>query len=639
MNEETCCEEAGLELGAAWLRALEDPVLWAELYLPTERGLRLDLGRHPYMEQGLADWKTREWGMMCASQVGKTTMAVARAYWFADTRAATVIYTMHTAEEVRNFARTRAKPAIQFSKYLSARIGAVDAVEVKEFRPYDGHGASYIHFKGASADSQALSVPADMLIHDEVDYSRPDVIELYSDRIAHSSEGYRCYIGTPTYPGFPMARLWERSTQHEWHIRCPSCGHPDCELTWPDAAVVMGEDSYWACPKCQMPLLVEDILAGVWVAHGPEDAELRMYHVSRAMLPHLWGVERIAKAEAEAQYPRHFRNNVPGVPAVEGDRNLDELILGRCVGDYEEQTSHEGPCFAGVDVGRGLDCWVGRSNPDTGTRDWLAIISFATNTTDDFRQLGNVLQRFTVRSLIIDALPETRAVREFAAQFRGRVKRAYYQESRATAKQRDDTKRDASAHDVINVDRTAALDAAAERFIMAQDRLPKMTLDKEREVFGQLCNMARVIEEDNQTGEQRIVYQKVGPDHHRHAHSYGTQAAQSMTGGGHYASIRLDGTQSPVVIEEGGRRRRVIPRSVESINAELTQNWLRKNHPTYQAQDRAEEERRKAAMSEEAKQEQAALLAEHDRNMRQLDRLREKARKMAEEERQRQERR
>ena len=36
-----------------------------------------------------------------------------------------------------------------------------------------------------------LSEPADIVLHDELNFSRPDVLRLYEDRIAHSELAWR----------------------------------------------------------------------------------------------------------------------------------------------------------------------------------------------------------------------------------------------------------------------------------------------------------------------------------------------------------------------------------------------------------------------------------------------------------------
>ena len=73
----------------------EDPVEWAAEHMRTERGGRLDFDRHPYLVAPLRDPSPRK-GLMCAGQVGKTTLAMSDVLHFCDCLQVRVIYTMHT---------------------------------------------------------------------------------------------------------------------------------------------------------------------------------------------------------------------------------------------------------------------------------------------------------------------------------------------------------------------------------------------------------------------------------------------------------------------------------------------------------------------------------------------------------------
>ena len=71
--------------------------------------------------------------------------------------------------------------------------------------------------------------------------------------------------------------------------------------------------------------------------------------------------------------------------------------------------------------------------------------------------------------------------------------------------------------------------------------------------------MARVTEEHQATGEQKIIYHKIGPDHDRHAHAYGTQAASLMGRFFGYGEVPLfkDGAEEKLEWEEADGTKRV----------------------------------------------------------------------------------
>ena len=52
--------------------------------------------------------------------------------------------------------------------------------------------------------------------------------------------------------------------------------------------------------------------------------------------------------------------------------------------------------------------------------------------------------------------------------------------------------------------------------------------DVVRDFADQMHNVAKKLEEDEETGSKRYVYVKLGPDHFRHAFNYECMARQNM---------------------------------------------------------------------------------------------------------------
>ena len=525
---------AAEECGAA---ERQSALAWAASYMRTERGQPLDFDSHPFMCEPLLLRDTPRIGIMSASQVGKTTLAICRVFWLADTKPGfRCIYTMHTETEVMAFSAARAKLALDSSPYLSRRVRGINSKEIKAF-PHR-RGTSIIRFKGASADSQALSEPADLVVHDELDYSRPDVLDLYEQRLAHSAYGWRMVIGTPTVPRYGMDRLWRRSTQGEWYVSCSECRW-EGPLQWPDN---VGRETY-LCPRGH-PIGWEQIQAGRWV-HAQPDAEWRMYHLSRMLLPG-WTADRIWAAyegrsvagagepEGEIADPQLFYNHVLGLPATSGELLVDEEIVSRLLGRTERCEIHDGPCFAGVDVGQILHICIGHQAPD-GTRlyHWVGET--------DWANLDQLLKLHNVRVCVIDALPETTMAQALARTFRRRVLLAYY--TTQPIKGGEPIKAD-WGQSRVDLDRTVVLDRSAERLIMERDVFCPLPHEQRKQFVEQMTAMARATEQDAQN-RPRVVWQQTGPDHYRHAHSYATVAADLMAGMGSSVTILRQG--GPVI--------------------------------------------------------------------------------------------
>ena len=77
----------------------------------------------------------------------------------------------------------------------------------------------------------------------------------------------------------------------------------------------------------------------------------------------------------------------------------------------------------------------------------------------------------------------------------------------------------------VACNRTESLDASHNEIMMGQIILPK-DCEITREFAQHLHNVAKKLEEDEETGSKRYVYVKLGPDHFRHAFNYEAMARQ-----------------------------------------------------------------------------------------------------------------
>jgi hypothetical protein len=120
---------------------------------------------------------------------------------------------------------------------------------------------------------------------------------------------------------------------------------------------------------------------------------------------------------------------------------------------------------------------------------------------------------------VVDALPETRNARSFAHRHRGRVFLNFYQEHQKGRYRWDER------NQTVACNRTESLDASHNGIMNAQIILPKES-EVTQEFAHHLHNVAKRLEEDEETGSKRYVYVKLGPDHFRHAFNYEAMARQ-----------------------------------------------------------------------------------------------------------------
>ena len=135
-----------------------------------------------------------------------------------------------------------------------------------------------------------------------------------------------------------------------------------------------------------------------------------------------------------------------------------------------------------------------------------------------------MVRTFGVSRCVVDALPETRNARTFAERFKGKVYLNYYNKFQKGSYSWNDREL------IMSCNRTESLDASHREIIQRDIILPR-ECEIAREFAKHLHNVAKKLEEDEETGSKRYVYVKLGPDHFRHALNYETMARGYGAGG------------------------------------------------------------------------------------------------------------
>ena len=168
-----------LQIGASQATALDEISRWISdnTYIG---GKPYSYLNHEYQKR-ILDSTAREIVIRKCSQVGISEMSIRRSLAMCGMiRNFVTIYTLPTATFAATIAKTRVNPVINESPYLKEVCTGVDSVEVKQF------GNSFLYLKGAASSNAPISIPADCLVHDELDFSDPEVISQYQSRLTHS---------------------------------------------------------------------------------------------------------------------------------------------------------------------------------------------------------------------------------------------------------------------------------------------------------------------------------------------------------------------------------------------------------------------------------------------------------------------
>ena len=157
------------------------------------------------------------------SQVGLSELCVRRILSFLQMHLeVTAIYILPTASFSETFSRTRLSTVIDASPNLEGIIKpGNDNAKLKIF-----NNGSQIHFKGASTNDSAISIPADSLIFDEKDFfERQDIQTQYTSRLTASKFKHVFVLSTPTLPGRGISADFDVSMQHVELQKCTACNH------------------------------------------------------------------------------------------------------------------------------------------------------------------------------------------------------------------------------------------------------------------------------------------------------------------------------------------------------------------------------------------------------------------------------
>jgi hypothetical protein len=132
----------------------------------------------------------------------------------------------------------------------------------------------------------------------------------------------------------------------------------------------------------------------------------------------------------------------------------------------------------------------------------------------------------------VDALPETRNARAFAERFKGKVYLNYYNEHQKGSYAWNDREM------IVTCNRTESLDASHREITEEAIGIPRES-NIVRDFANHMHNVAKKLEEDEETGSKRYIYVKLGPDHFRHAFNYEAMARQFL-GKGFFAGISFN---------------------------------------------------------------------------------------------------
>lgn len=469
------------------------------------------------------------------SQVGASELQVRVMLAMASIiRNCTVIYTLPTAAFARTFAKGRVDPVIKNSVALSeARNKDVDSSTMKQL------GGSFLYFGGTFGQSAAISIPAQVLINDEVDFSNAMVMSTYMSRLGHNKNGgYRRAFSTPTVQGYGISALHDESSQAEYFVKCDHCS------TWVapsffehmvvpgwDATLhtmrkddlknpnVRWRDAYLRCPHCGKVLSLSNLgdpSKRQWVHKYQERPDkgyqVKPYDVVAYNPP--WKTLSYMK-----DYDRHadWVNFKVGLPFEDAENSflLERIQQSAILAPVAPLEGAASGCVMGVDVGNISHATVAKS---VGGK--LKVIYREKIRQNDqnflLARVKELKKIFGVKKACIDIGPDITVPKQWIAQSpTGHVWAAQYVRQISGSLSIFDA--DNEEEQIVSANRTALIDEVCKAFNSGLIETPNDEHQKLAEEH--LRAMKRIIRVNN-AGESFASWVNTGEDHFAHSLFY-----------------------------------------------------------------------------------------------------------------------
>lgn len=499
------------------------------------KGVHYSFVDHEF-QQAIINDETQQVVVKKCAQVGLSEVMVRGVLSFiARNQGLTTILTQPTRKNALDFSTTRVDDVIKESKLLNAMLDSnVDSKELKRL------GKSYLYIKGTIGAKSAISVPADMLVHDELDFSDLEIINKYSSRVQHSLFKIFRKFSTPTIPGFGISKEFDISSQQHYMMKCPHCGEwsvPDFftdvviqnpkysdrelkTLVLDDLAYIQPTEVHTLCPKCRVPVRYGDYTAREWVAKYPGRA-ISGYQVSPFNTPFQDPYSLLKMMNTYTRYA-DFVNFALGMDYIDASAMFD-------IGKYFSASlsvEHAYGLFMGIDFGK--TCWIVLGHFNL-RGEWLTYLAEGVSEDEVAYKAKEYTKNYHVIGACVDALPQTKLSKEIIAAVYCNAHVVYYSDS-----QKELYTIKANDTDVI-VNRTQLFDTVL--------GIPKLVANDKINEKQYQSHLQGMVKQRDLEDEHKYRYVKVSDDHLLHATGYAVLAYEIFGGAiEHFAMPTIDTT-------------------------------------------------------------------------------------------------
>jgi hypothetical protein len=518
---------------------------------PIDKDLFWSFKEHEYQIEILKDTTDEVCAQKC-SQVGASELWVRLMLALtALSKSMTIIYVLPNTGFARKFSKGRIDPVIYSSPVLKGMVNKdVDSSELKQI------GNSFLYIAGSYGQSSAISVPAQALFQDEVDFCNQTALTTFNSRLGHSKEGsyYKRSFSTPTVRNYGISKMFEASTKHYYTVRCPTCKDhvapeflKDVEIPGFEGTLLNfdKEDLYsdiidvdsavLRCSSCSAVIPTSalcDPTQREWIATHPDRA-VHGYQISPYDVPTINPIARTIRQIADYDRKKDWANFKIGVPYEDAENSfvldtIAKLAVSGYVGKPAEDETRpimSGAVF-GLDIGK-VSWFTILANVDG-----RPVVAYAERIRQDGdNYLGKrvllLCKLFGVVRGVVDAGPDI-SISKYLVQHAGygKVWACYY--SRTAKKSLDILSFD-EGEQVVSAFRTGTFDELVKSVNGGGIKYAKFD---ERELhYSHLGNLKRVTHR-NDAGEEVVAWISTGEDHFGHSLNYAKMAWDMRNGVG-----------------------------------------------------------------------------------------------------------
>ena len=505
------------------------------------------------MQIAIANDVSRRIAVRKCSQVGLSELNVQKCLAIAaqspDSR---IIFSLPNKKMSQQFSKDRFDSAIRNSPYYSRLVRKANNSAMQKLI-----GTTYLYVVGTFGESEAISIPANFVINDEVDFSNQEVLGLMDSRLRHQEQdehgdgGYRFMFSTPTVEDFGIDIHYHSGDKKHYAVKCKGCGHEqvpeyETQMVLPGfdrpigefSSIDLASDRYdldqakLVCRHCGQCLYQNGSLFDPtrrrWIAEAP-GKHISSYQICPWDVPKFNKPKAILRQVQQYKSEESFFNFVLGLPRTTADNSfvVNEIFRKeqRSPIEYPMATTNlpnDMSLVIGMDVGKTCHLVVGTPTEVDGRRR-IAVIWAVAFTSSDTKstvdQAKEIFDYYQPKHMCVDAGPDITLVEELVKHGRGRIQAVEYARSVEGLNMYTEKDKDQSGdfYRVLRADRNKVMGKLMAEHNKGQIYYPAST---SKDIFKHLKAVKRITNAKANDANEIVRYTNNGDDHFAHAMAY-----------------------------------------------------------------------------------------------------------------------